>query len=126
MNLHGIVAGAIAAVNPQVRGQYQKSNGATTQASGKRVPAYLAATPITVQLQALTYKDLVQVDGLNLNGQAHAMYVSGDIEAVVRQDNKGGDIITLPDGSIWLVVHVLENWFTTSGWAKVAVVRQSS
>jgi hypothetical protein len=126
VNLHSIVAGAIAAVNPRVTGQYQQSNGTQTLASGKRVPDYLAATPITVQLQALTYKDLVQVDGLNLNGQAHAMYVSGDIEAVVRQDNKGGDIITLPDGSIWLVVHVLENWQLTSGWAKVAVVRQSS
>jgi hypothetical protein len=126
VNLHSIVAGAIAAVNPRVTGQYQQSTGTRTLVSGKRVPDYLAATPITVQLQALTYKDLVQVDGLNLNGQAHAMYVSGDIEAVVRQDNKGGDIITLPDGSIWLVVHVLENWQLTSGWAKVAVVRQSS
>jgi hypothetical protein len=125
MNLHAVAGPIVSAVNPTVTASYQQSNGYSTSPSGKQVPAYFAAVSIQVQLQALTYKDLVQIDGLNLNGQAHGMYVSGDIQGIVRQQNKGGDLITLPDGSVWLVVHVLENWFSTSGWAKCAVVRQS-
>lgn len=124
MNLHAIAGPIVAAVNPTQTATFRQSNGYTTSASGKQVPAYLADVTIQVQLQALTYKDLVQVDGLNLGGQAHAMYVSGDVEAVVREEGKGGDLIILPDGSKWLTVHVLENWQSTSGWAKVAVVRQ--
>lgn len=126
MNLHGIAGPVVAAVNPWVTAQYQQSTGSGTDANYQPTPTYAAAVSIQVQMQALTYKDLVQLDGVNQNGQAHGMYVSGDIEAIVRQDNKGGDLITLPDGSVWLVTHVLENWQSTSGWAKVAVVRQNT
>lgn len=43
MNLHGVVSGAIGAVNPFVPGTIQISTGYSTSASGKRVPSY--ATP---------------------------------------------------------------------------------
>ena len=125
MNLHSIVGPCVAAVNPWIIGQYQQSNGYTTAADGTRAPAYLAAVSVQIQQQALTYKDLIQVDGLNLNGEKRAFYVSGNWEGVSRPDGRGGDLITLPDASVWLIAQVLENWYSTDGWAKVAVVKQN-
>jgi hypothetical protein len=37
---------------------------------------------------------------------------------------KGGDLITLPDGTLWLTVQVLEDFSVTSGWVKVAATLQ--
>ncbi|WP_322030129.1 hypothetical protein [Paraburkholderia sp. J76] len=31
----------------------------------------------------------------------------------------------LPDGSLWLIALVLENWWLTDGWCKCAVTRQN-
>ena len=125
MNLHNIAGACVAAVNPWINGQYQKSNGYTTAGDGTRTPSYLATVSVQIQMQALTYKDLVQIDGLNINGEARAMYVNGNFEGVARPDGRGGDLITLPDASIWLIVHVLENWYGTDGWTKFAVVKQN-
>ena len=125
MNLHAIVGPCVAAVNPWVTAQYQQSNGYTTSASGKRVPAYLAAVSVQIQMQALTYKDLVQTEGLNINGERHAMYLNGDERGIDRSANRGGDIITLPDSSVWLVAQVLENWYGTDGWTKLCVTKQN-
>ena len=73
----------------------------------------------------MTSGDLRQVSGLNLNGELRAMYCNGSIEDVDRPQTLGGDLITLPDASVWLVVKVLENWNSTSGWTKFCVVRQN-
>lgn len=127
MNLHNIVASAISAVNPHLAGSYAQSNGYTTSGDGTQVPAYLAPVPVSVQTQALQYKDLMQLQGLNINGEKRAMYISGNWEGVSRPEARGGDLITLTaDGSVWLVVFVLENWFASAGWCKVAVTRQNS
>ncbi len=66
------------------------------------------------------------MQGLNLNGEKRSIYVSGDWKGVARASQQGGDIITMPDGTVWLVVQVLENWFSTAGWAKVAAVLQNN
>lgn len=125
MNLHNIVGSCVAAVNPWITAQYKQSNGYTTSADGKRVPAYLAAVSVQIQMQAMTYKDLIQTDGLNINGERHAMYLNGDERGIDRSANRGGDIITLPDGSVWLVAQVLENWYGTDGWTKLCVTKQN-
>jgi hypothetical protein len=124
VNLHGIVGPIVAAVNPWVTASIQVSTGYTTSGDGSRVPGYAAPVPVQAQVQALQYNDIVQLDGLNIQGERRAMYLDGDWEGVVRQDGKGGDLITLPNGSIWLVALVLENWSTSAGWVKVAVTRQ--
>ena len=126
MNLHGIASSYVATVNPWVSGQYRQSTGYTTNADGSRSPSYASAVSVQIQMQALTFKDLTQLSGVNLNGEARAMYINGLIEGVDRPSQRGGDIITLADGSIWLVAHVLENWNATAGWTKVAVTRQVS
>lgn len=125
MNLSGIVGNYVAAVNPWVTASIQASQGYTTSPDGDRVPAYAPAVDIQVQMQAMTYRDLVQIDGLNINGEKRAMYINGIWEGVARPDGRGGDLITLPDGSVWLLAQVLENWGYQDGWTKVAVVRQN-
>lgn len=115
----------MAAVNPWLLVQYQQSTGSTTAGSGKRTPTFAAAIGVQVQLQALTGDDLKQLNGLNIQGEKRALYVTGNWQAVMRPDLRGGDLFTMPDATVWLVVHVLEDWNSTSGWAKVAVTRQN-
>ncbi|NPT59101.1 phage collar protein [Paraburkholderia elongata] len=125
MNLSGIVGNYVAAVNPWVTASIQASTGYSTSPDGDRVPSYASPASIQVQMQAMTYRDLVQIEGLNINGEKRSMYINGTWEGVARPDGRGGDLITLLDGSVWLVVQVLENWGYQDGWTKVAVVRQN-
>ena len=124
MNLHGIVAPIIGTVNPNVPCSMQVSTGYVTNPDGSRTPNYDTVTG-TAQVQALTYKDLKQIDGLNQNGAARGIYFYGDIQGVLRAKAKGGDIVTLSDGpnvGDWLVIQVLETW---PDWAKCACVLQN-
>lgn len=126
MNLNAIVGQIVAAVNPWTTAQYQQSTGSTTAPSGRRAPAYAAAVPVRVQMQALSYKDLLQTHGLNLNGEKRAFYVDGDWKGVSRPDMRGGDLIALEDGRVWLIAQVLENWHDNDGWCKVAATLQGA
>ena len=124
MNLHGIAGPIVAAVNPWITVSIQQSDGYGTNPDGSRGPSYEPPVTVQAQIQPLQYRDLVQIDGLNLNGEKRAMYVTGDYQAVVRSSKQGGDLVTLPDGSVWLVVQQLENWHMANGWVKVAIVKQ--
>lgn len=125
MNLHLLTRAAVSSVNPSLTLWIQRSTGYTTNSDGSRTPTYAAAVPVKGQVQSLTYNDLQQVSGLNLQGERRAIYLQGNWEGVARPDGRGGDLITLPDGSIWLVAQVLENWGSTEGWVKVCVTRQN-
>lgn len=126
MNLHGIVSAAISAVNPNVTADWQQSIGNTTNADFSRTPSYATAVSVEVQSQAFTFRDLAQLSGVNLAGEARAFYVNGNVQGVLRPDARGGDLFTLDDGSVWLVVHVLENFSFSANWTKVAAVRQQA
>lgn len=126
MNLHGIVSGAIGTINPFVLATVQRSAGSTTYADGTRAPIYTTFTA-RVQVQALTFSDLTQLDGLNIQGTRRAIYLSGEVEGVVRAQQEGGDLLvfpagTLPEGNTWLAALVLEAW---PDWRKVAIVLQN-
>lgn len=121
MNLHGIASGYVGAVNPQILAKIQKSTGYTTGGSGKRTPTYAPAQDVLCQVQAMQYNDLVQVDGLNLQGTKRKIYMDGHWEGLVRSDKKGGDLLTMPDGDVYLVALVLEQW---PDWCVVAVTLQ--
>lgn len=123
MNLHAIVTPAISAVNPLVPVIVKLSTGWTTNADGTRTPTYTEVDGVSAQVQALTFKDIQQIAGLNLQGTRKAMYVTGEIDGLVRSTSKGGDLITMPDGSIWLVAMILEQW---PDWAKAAVTLQNN
>lgn len=79
---------------------------------------------ILAQVQPLTNRDLLQLEGLNLGGDKKAVYVTGDVEGVIRVRLKGGDLVDLPDGSVWLVNQTLESFDTTAGWTKFAITLQ--
>ncbi len=122
MNLHGFVSGAIGTVNPPTFGTVLPSAGTyTTNPDGSRTPNYGSPITTSMQVQALTTKDLMHLDTLNIQGSTHAIYMNGDLEAIVRATNRGGDLITLADGSIFLTTEVLEHW---PDWTKASVTLQ--
>jgi hypothetical protein len=124
MNLHAIVSGAIGAVNPPMAGSLKRSAGYTTDANYSQVPIYEYAENLMFQVQALTWKDLQQLSGINIEGEQRAMYVNGQMQGVSRPGAQGGDLVTLCNGTVWLVTKVLEDWSYTDCWCKVAVTRQ--
>lgn len=125
MNLHGLVTPAIGSVNPFIAGTVKVSTGSTTGASGKRTPTYETFENVQMQVQALTFKDLQMLDGLNLNGTRRAIYMNGRADGVVRSLMKGGDLIEIATGvnaGTWLIAQMLEQW---PDWCKAAVTLQN-
>lgn len=122
MNLHGIVSGAIGTINPNVTVSIEVSTGTTMLDDGTRVPKYASPVTVLAQIQPLTGGDLRQLESLNLQGDFQGIYISGNIDGLVRADNKGGDKITFPDGRVYLVTTVLESW---PDWTKCAVTLQN-
>jgi signal peptidase I len=122
MNLHGLVSGMINTVNPAISIIVRVSTGRVVSPDGTPVPQF--ASPITVlgQVQELSIKDLHQVEGLNLNGTLRNLYINGNINAGQRVTLKGGDVIVLPDGTVWLVVAVPESW---PDWCRALLVLQN-
>ena len=123
MDLFGLSGAAIQAVNPSVAATLKTSTGSTVNADFSRTPTY-ATTSVTAQVQAMSYRDLAQVQGLNLNGSKRKIYLRGAVGGVVRVSSKGGDLITLTDGpnaGVWLVAMVLEQF---EDWCSVAVTLQ--
>lgn len=125
LNIRGIANRAVQAINPDVSCELWHSTGSTTLASGKRTPNY-SKSRIKVQPQALSYSDLQQLDGLNIQGVRRAIYASAQVMSVVRVQQQGGDLLvfpagTFPEGTTWLAAHVLERW---PAWCKVAITLQ--
>jgi len=91
------------------------------------VPSEAMTTALTLlaDIQALSTKDLRQIDGLNLQGTLRAIYLNGAVAGLVRPTQQGGDIITFPDGTVWLVNQVLEPWSLTAGWCKAICTLQN-
>lgn len=129
LNLHGIVRGAITAVNPDIVIAWRRSSGSTTGDSGRRTPTYDASVNIDAQVQPVSSDDLKHIDKLNLQGTFRKVYAFGDIQGIVRPELKGGDLLAFPlSGAInrsWLVVHVLESWTPdATGWCCVIAALQ--
>lgn len=126
MNLRGLVNTYTRGINPNTRATRKRSNGYNTDAAGKRTPIY-DDCPVTLQVQALSFGDLQQLDGLNIQGTRRAIYTNGVLSGVIRVAQKGGDLIVfpagvMPEGNTWLCVHVLEQW---GPWCKVAITLQN-
>ena len=121
MDLHGVVRGAIPAVNPDETVAVSISAGYTQNPDGSTAPAY-DTSPYVAQVQALQYRDLLQIQSLNIQGTRRKMYFFGEVDAIVRMLNKGGDVITRSDGTEWLVAFVFEQW---PDWCSVCVTQQN-
>ena len=113
MNLHGIAGPIVAAVNPKIVVSVQVSTGTTTNGDGSRTPTYATAVNVPAQLQAFSYRDIMQTEGLNLQGTRMKMYIDGNVHGLVRVANEGGDLITVSSGNyagVWLVAMISESW----------------
>lgn len=123
MNLHGIANAAVAQVNPNLGGVWQRSAGYTTNSAGQQVPAYAVPLNVTLQVQALSTSDLRHVDALNIQGIMRAVYIYGLADTVDRPNAKGGDLLVF-GGQTWLITQLLEPW-DADGWCKVVVTLQN-
>jgi hypothetical protein len=75
---------------------------------------------LRIQKQELSFKDLQQVDGLNLQGIFCSVYLAGAIYGVDRGTAGGGDKFVF-NGQTWLVVAVPEQW---PDWCRVILCLQ--
>lgn len=130
MNLHGIVAPIISVVNPMTSVVIKHSTGYTEDDTGRQIPAY-TSEPAMAQVQALSFKDITQTQGLTMNGARRAIYLYGQSDGAQRPSAQGGDLIEFPTGpgvpahlagTVWLVVQQTESW---PDWCKVVVTRQN-
>jgi hypothetical protein len=101
--------------------------GTYTVSEGQTVPSIAMSSSLTLlaQVQALSTRDLRQIEGLNLQGTLKAVYLNGALNGGVRVQLKGGDIVQFPDGSVWLVTLVPEPWALTAGWTKMICTLQA-
>ena len=125
MNLHGIVSGAIGTINPFVSATVKRSSGYSLAPGGIQTPAYTTFS-ISCQVQALSYTDITQLDGLSIQGVRRKIYLTGNVEGIVRAKQRGGDLIifpdgTLPEGNTWLAALALESW---PDWVSIAITLQ--
>lgn len=131
LNLHGIVRGAINAVNPDIIGQHLVSTGYFQDTDFSQVPQYAAPADVGLQVQALSGRDLQHPNFVNVQGVKRSVHMFGNTQGQVRVDAKGGDLLKFPqvlggDICTWLVVVVFETWNPTGpGWCKVGVVLQT-
>lgn len=132
MNVRGLANGMTRAVNPNIIATLRRSTGFGKGASYDQIPTYAPDAPITVQVQALTQKEIQHLDKLNIsNGQA-SVYADTQLSSVDRPSQSGGDLIVFGTdartpaalrGQTWLVVALLEGW-PGSGWSKAAITSQ--
>ena len=121
MDIFSAANAAIQLANANVPATLSRSSGYTTSAAGKRTPTYATPVSVSAQVQAMSGRDLRQIEGLNLNGTLSAIYLTGIVKATERVSASGGDLISV-GGRTFLVAMVLEDWPT---WTKAACVLQN-
>ena len=82
-------------VNPNIPVSCQASTGYAIGAGLKQVPSYAAPVTGFAQVQALTSADLRHLDGLNIQGATYSIILRGPLNAVVRTNSKGGDLVSM-------------------------------
>lgn len=126
MNLHALVNPLIRAVNPNRYATLQLSTGYTTSPTGHRVPTYADPVTVIAQVQQLMVRDLMHLEGLNIQGSTNKIWMSGQLNAIVRVNRKGGDLITV-GSDVYLTTAVLEQWNAGESpeWVSVSVTLQN-
>jgi hypothetical protein len=105
-----------------------QSTGFTTNSDYDRVPTY-NATPAEAQIQGLQSDDIRVLNGLGIQGVRRKVYLYGASSGMIRSLQKGNDLMVFPDGSMWKVAYVFEDYghgvAGSSGWCSVAAVLQN-
>ena len=123
MSLHGLASGVISSINPMMQCQLKKYAGLITAPGGFQSPSYLPTVTVTAQVQQLTAADLKHLNDMNVAGVTRKVWCDTQLSSVSRAGQLGGDILVLPDGTTWLVVHVVESW---PDWCSVLLQQQVS
>jgi hypothetical protein len=121
-------AGALLA-GTMITGQLAGSAGgpglySVSQAQTVASETMTTAVSILAQIQPLSTGDLRHMDALNLQGSHRALYMNGQLNGAVRIALKGGDMVTLPDGTVWLVTQGMEPFYSSAGWTKAIITLQ--
>lgn len=125
MNLHGIVAPYVAAVNPFTSAIWKQSTGNATNADFSRTPSYAADQPILIQNQALTAGDLRHLDALNIQNVTRKVWANVSLQGVNRATQQGGDLLVF-GGQTWLVTLVFETWDADGPWSSAGLTLQNN
>lgn len=108
MNLLSATMPATAAVLPPVTLSLRHSTGWAPGPTGKQQPAYAAPVSGQGSFQPMSQAALAKIDGLDQQGRYRRIYLFGQWFGVVRAAQLGGDFVTHPDGTFWLVVKEME------------------
>jgi hypothetical protein len=120
MDLRGIANTVSDTVNPNISVTVKASTGYAIGSGLKQVPSYAAPVTGFAQVQALTAADLRHLDGLNIQGATKSIILRGELNAIVRVNSQGGDIVIIGTQT-WLTVAVLEQWPL---WSRCAIQLQ--
>lgn len=128
MNLHAIAGPIVGAVNSNQPGTLMQNTGFATNPDFSRTPTY-TSTPVLAQLQDLSSSDVRLLNSVGIQGASRKTYLYGSSSGMIRCLQKGNDLLTTPDGSVWKVARVLEGYghgiAGTTGWCSVALVLQN-
>lgn len=125
LNLHRLVRPAVTAVNPDHPVVVLRSAGQAIDADYVQHPLYFPAVLVMAQPQPVSDSELQFLVQERENSVWHDFYLDGDWSALLRDTEKGGDLVYW-DGAEWLVKQVLERWNPTAGWTKLRCTRQRS
>ena len=120
MDLNGLANPAVECVNPNIPVSIQASTGYTIGDGLKQIPSYAAAVSGFGQVQELSSSELKQTEGMNIQGVMRKLYLRSPLNAVIRPNSQGGDLVTIA-GQVWLVMKTLELWPT---WCSALIVLQ--
>jgi hypothetical protein len=120
MDLNAIANSVSETINPNIAVSIQASTGYAIGAGLKQVPSYAAAVSGFAQVQELSSSELRQTEGLNIQGAMRKIYFRSPLNAVIRPNSQGGDLVTIA-GQIWLTVKTLELW---PDWCSALIVLQ--
>lgn len=123
LNLHGIVASAIGAVNPHQKVILKRFAGWTAIPGGERIPEYLPPVQVTAQVQPLPQDKLQFVDREQNGGLFRQMYLEGEWSGLSRAGESGGDLVYW-GGYEWIINPVSEAWGALVGWTLIVVQAQ--
>ncbi len=126
MNVRQLANSVTPNVNPNISATWMQASGYVTAADGSRTPNQ-TSTSIQIQAQGLSASDLRHTDSMNIEGVVRSVHMYGNVQGVVRADQKGGDILQFPEipgGATrnWRVIQVMETW---PDWSRVLVVLQN-
>lgn len=125
MNLRATANSRTQTINPNLVIELLRSNGYTVGPAFKQIPAFISVSG-EAQIQALSGKDLMHLNNMNIQGVSRKVYLYGNWMGVVRSDEKGGDVLVFPQApgepnQQWKIRTVFETW---PDWCAVGVSLQ--